>query len=72
MSSTSRTAMRRPRLIATSFVTSFRFWVIETSKPESTEPEFVTGWDAAGPVGGGLSAADGLIGEAVSAGLMRS
>jgi hypothetical protein len=26
------------------------------AQPESTEPEFVTGWDAAGPVGGGWSA----------------
>jgi len=29
---------------------------VASTKPEGTEPEFVTGWDAAGPVGGGLSA----------------
>ena len=25
-----------------------------STKPESTEPEFVMGWDAVGPIGGGL------------------
>jgi hypothetical protein len=24
------------------------------AQPESTEPEFVMGWDAVGPIGGGL------------------
>ena len=41
-------------------------------KPESTAPEFLTGLGAAGPVGEACLRADGLVVEAVSAGLMRS